>query len=280
MTTELPDIQGTLPKIQLPIREVGVGNVQVPFNMESKYGGFKSMVANVSMRTNLDADTKGISMSRLIRTLKNYLDLPLKKNLIELILIDLMKNVESTESYMRFDFLLPVNRKSVLSDNEFPIFHKCRFEGQMRGKNFKFYQGATVQYASYCPCSAELSNDLKQKGSNGFPHAQRSFAEILIEGESGAYLWLEDIIESVERAIKTIPYPIIKRVDEQAIAEIAANNPIFVEDAIRQISVELDALPTYDWIVKCSHEESIHTSEAIAVNWKGVSGGFDYKFFL
>jgi len=280
MTNILPDIQGTLPKIQIPIREVGVANVQVPFIMESKYGGFKSMVANVSMRTNLDEKTKGISMSRLIRTLKKYLDLPLKKNLIEVILTDLKKNVESAESYMRFDFLYPIVRKSILSDNSFPIYHKCRFEGQLRGEYFKFFQGIITQYSSYCPCSAELSNDLREKGIMGFPHAQRSFAEILIEGKKDSYIWLEDIIESVERAIKTIPYPIIKRKDEQEIARIAAENPIFVEDAIRQISFELDKMPVEDWIVKCTHEESIHTSEAIAVNWKGIQNGFDYKFFL
>jgi len=280
MVDMLPDIQGTLPQIQLPIREVGVGNVQVPFSLESKYGGMRTMVANVSMRTNLEADVKGISMSRLIRTLKEYLDLPLKKKLIKEILMDLMKNVESTESFMRFDFLYPIVRKSVLSDNEFPIFHQCRFEGRMTNGHFRFFQGAVVQYASYCPCSAELSGHLAQNGLKGFPHAQRSFANIMIEGENDSYIWLEDIIESVERAIKTIPYPIIKRVDEQEIARIAAENPIFVEDAIRQISVELDVLPTHDWIVKCSHEESIHTSEAIAINYKGCMNGFDYKFFL
>jgi len=280
MIQSLPDIQGTLPKIQIPIMEVGVSNINVPFVMESKYGGMKSMVANVSMRTNLEAEVKGISMSRLIRTLKNYLDLPLKKKLIKEILIDLMKNVESTESYMRFDFLYPIVRKSILSDNEFPIFHKCRFEGQMRGANFKFFQGSTIQYSSYCPCSAELSKDLAEKGSVGFPHAQRSFANIMIEGKKDSYIWLEDIIESVERAIKTTVYPIIKREDEQEIARIAAENPIFVEDAIRQISVELDKMSVDDWIVKCDHEESIHTSNAIAVNWKGIAGGFDYKFFL
>lgn len=279
--TELPDIQDTKPVICRPIREVGVEGVQVPFTLESKYGGFKSMIADVSMRTNLSADVKGISMSRLIRTLRKYLDLPLKQALIKEILEDLANNVGSVESYMRFDFKLPINRKSVLSDNEFPIFHQCRFEGQLRGKNFTFYQGAIVQYASYCPCSAELSKHLIENGANGFPHAQRSFANVLIEGDKDKKIWLEDIIESVERAIKTIPYPIIKRVDEQQIAKIAAENPIFVEDAIRQISDELDKRDdVFDWIVKCIHEESIHTSEAIAVNWKGISGGFDYKYFL
>lgn len=280
MKDDLPDIQDSKPLIQIPIQEVGVANVQVPFYMVLKTGGMISLVANVSMRTNIDANTKGISMSRLIRTLKPYLDIPLNQKLIKEILIKLRDNVGSTESYMGFNFLLPITRKSILSDNEFPIYHKCRFEGQLKGDNFKFYHGAIVQYASYCPCSAELSKDLRSKGSNGFPHAQRSFANILIEAKKYEWIWLEDIIESVEKAIKTMPYPIIKREDEQEIARIAAQNPIFVEDAIRQISVEIDKLSVDDWIVKCSHEESIHTSEAIAVNWKGVSNGFNNKFFL
>ncbi len=280
MNKDLPDIQGDKPSIQIPIKEVGVENIKVPFYLDCKGGGMVPLLANVSMRTNLGPDTKGISMSRLIRTLKDYLSIPLKKTLIKQILIDLMEKVGSDESYMRFDFEYPTIRKSVKSDYEFPIYHKCRFEGRIESGAFKFFQGVIVQYASYCPCSAELSGHLEENGSKGFPHAQRSFANILVEGELDSYIWLEDIIGCVENGIKTLPYPIIKRVDEQAIAEIAAKNPIFVEDAIRQISVELDKLSSYDWIVKCSHEESIHTSEAIAVNWKGVVNGFDYKFFL
>ena len=95
------------------------------------------------------------------------------------------------------------------------------------------------------------------------------------------YVWLEDVIETVEGAIKTLPYPIIKRVDEQEIARIAAEHPIFVEDAIRQISEALDKREDiYDWIVKCTHEESIHPSEAIAINWKGTDNGFNGQFYL
>ena len=56
---------------------------------------------------------------------------------------------------------------------------------------------------------------------------------------------------------------------------------MFVEDAIRAISQSISNIDgVIDWIVKCSHEESIHTSEAIAVNWKGVLGGFDGGRYL
>ena len=93
VTECLPDIQCSTPDIQIPIMQVGVENVEVPFRLESKYGGFHQLDANVSMRTNLDEKTKGISMSRLLLTLKPYLDLPLKHKLIKQILEDLNKNL-------------------------------------------------------------------------------------------------------------------------------------------------------------------------------------------
>jgi len=279
----LPDVQCTVPDIQIPIMQVGDENVEVPFKLESKYGGFHQLNANVSMTTNLDEATKGISMSRLLLTLKPYLDLPLKRTLIELILEDLIKNLETTMASIKFEFRMPVIRKSVLSDNEFPIYYRCRFEGQsVNGNEFKFYQGVRIQYASYCPCSAELCSHLNENEKAGYPHNQRSFADILIEcGSETHYIWLEDIIESVEKKLVTLPYPVIKRIDEQEIARVAAENPMFVEDSIRRISDVLDNIPGInDWIVKCSHEESIHTSEAIAVNWKGIPNGFNGNRYL
>lgn len=285
---DLPDIQCSTPNIKIPIKQVGVENIELPFMLESKYGGFHKLNANVSIRTNLDANTKGISMSRLLLTLKPYLDLPLKKVLIKQILEDIRKNITSRDSFLKFEFRIPINKKSIKSDNIFPIYYKCKFEGQLyknyitvdkklgfHGDIFKFYQGVTIQYASYCPCSTELCKHLVEHGSNGFPHNQRSFAHILIENEENKYIWLEDIIENIESSLKTLPYPIIKRIDEQAIAEVATQNPMFVEDSVRIISQSLNEMDGIrDWIVKCSHEESIHTSEAIAINWKGIGGGF------
>lgn len=287
----LPDVQCSVPDIQIPIMQVGVENVEVPFLLESKYGGYRQLIANVSLTTNLDDNTKGISMSRLLLTLKPYLELPLKSNLIKVILENLIKNLGTTNANMKFEFRMPIPRKSIISNNEFPIYYKCKFEGQMYliqdeslidpihdALEFTFYQGVKVQYASYCPCSAELCGALDEKG---YPHNQRSFADVLVEVDNSYYVWLEDIIETIEAQIKTLPYPVIKRVDEQEIARVAAKNPMFVEDAIRKISKALnDQAGIHDWIVKCVHEESIHTSEAIAINWKGLPNGFNERRFI
>jgi GTP cyclohydrolase I len=288
----LPDIQCTTPALQTAIKQVGVENVEVPFTLESKYGGFHQLTANVTMMTSLDKTTKGISMSRLLLTLKPYLDLPLKSILIRKIIEKMLENVGGTSAFMRFEFRLPRKRKSIKTLNEFPIYYKCKFEGQIHIRHdeslidpvpdeyhFRFFQGVTVQYASYCPCSAELCNVLD---GGGFPHNQRSFAHILTEVDTEShYVWLEDIIDAVENNINTLPYPIIKRIDEQEIARVAAENPMFVEDAIRIISDSIDNIPgIIDWIIKCIHEESIHTSEAIAVNWKGTPQGFDGRRYI
>ena len=222
-------------------------------------------------------------MSRLLLTLKPYLDLPLKNKLIRQILHDVRTNIGSTESYMKFEFRMPITKQSIKSNNAFPIYYKCRFEGQLMWKDyFNFYQGIKIQYASYCPCSSELCDHLSKYDNKGYPHNQRSFADILVKGKNEPYyIWLEDIIDAVESNIVNIPYPVIKREDEQEIARIAAENPMFVEDAIRLISKSLnDMAGVEDWIVKCSHEESIHTSEAIAINWKGIDKGFNGRRFL
>lgn len=269
----LPDIQCSTPGIQIPIKQVGVENVHVPFLLELKEGGFYHLQAKVSMRTDLTSSVKGISMSRLLLTLQPYLDLPLKHKLIYNILLDLKNNINSSKSYLKFEFDFPLKKKSPLSDHQFPIYYKCKFEGQLLdGFRFKFFQGVTIQYASYCPCSAELCRDLEEKSLKGFPHNQRSFADILVECSPDTTVWLEDIILSIEDKLKTLPYPVIKRVDEQEIARIAADNTMFVEDAVRKISDCLEHMDgIVDWIVKCTHQESIHTSEAIAVNWRGLS---------
>ena len=115
--TILPDIQQTKPLIEMPIFQVGVDNVEVPFYLETRDNKFYSMIANVSIRTNLKENIKGISMSRLLLTLKPYLDIPLKRLLIKEILEKLKINLECENVNMKFEFKSPIIRKSLLSDN-------------------------------------------------------------------------------------------------------------------------------------------------------------------
>ena len=293
-TDQLPDVQELhAPPVNIMINQAGVEKLKLPFSLALAPGTGKycNLVADVTITTDVNKNKKGISMSRLLLTLNKHLHLPLNRILVEYVMKDIIKEVGSENCYIKFEFDLPVEKKSPLSNYSFPIYYKCSFAGKMSHNNFRFFQGVVVQYSSYCPCSAELSKDLENKGGNhGFPHAQRSYANILAEMETNKnedkrdpsdYIWLEDIIETVNSILKTQPYPIIKRPDEQEIARIASENPMFVEDAIRYLSKGLDDFRYIkDWIVKCSHEESIHTHDAIAVMWKGITNGFDGRKYL
>jgi len=285
VTKKLPDIQHSLgPEIQIPIAQVGVQNVKAPIILDSMFGGTHELLARIAMSTDLGPTWKGISMSKLHRNLIRYLDKPLKHETLKTILSEFKTEVEtdSNDSFINFQFEMPVHKKSPKSAHVFPQYYECAFEGRLVGTNFRFFQKVVVPYASYCPCSSSLCDHLSENGSKGYPHAQRCKAEVLVEIQETQKLWLEEIILLVEYRIKTIPYPILQRVDEQEVARIAGENPLFVEDAIRRISEGLNELnmSVKDWIVKCTHEESIHTSDAIAINFKGIEGGFTGTIYL
>lgn len=284
MGDNLPDIQHTTkPEHQIYINQVGVQNVRVPFLLDSLYGGSHSLIANVTMTTDLREDIKGISMSMLLRTLIKYLQKPLKHDIIKNILEEFKVAVEtdSDHSHIKFEFEMPINKMAPKSHIVYPQFYKCSFIGQIDHDEFRFFQKVRVPYASYCPCSASLCENLIENGLYGFPHAQRSFADVLIEVKPENLIWLESIIKWVEESVANNIYPILRRMDEQEVARIASENPQFVEDSIRRIVKCLNnEKDIYDWIVKCIHEESLHTNDAISICWKGIPNGFRGTYYL
>jgi GTP cyclohydrolase I len=228
------------------------------------------------MMCELNSRKRGVSMSRFIRTLKPFLGDAIKRVVLEQILKAFINILSTNTASLKFDFKMPIEKNSPLSDNSFPQYYQCSFRCDYKYGEYHFYESVRVQYSAYCPCSAALCKFQK----NGFPHNQRAFADVLVKTNSRDRAWLEDIIDLVEDAVRTVPYPIVKRNDEAYIAGIAAVYPQFVEDAVRRIGAYLRGKRWKDWIVKCTHEESIHTSNAIAIDWKGVEGGFNENTYI
>ena len=281
---ELPDIQHTSsPEHKIYINQIGVDQVKLPFFLDSLYGGTNNLIADVTMTTDLAPEIKGISMSMLLRTLITYLDKPLKHGIIKQILEQFKTAVEtdSNHSQIKFEFDLPIVRRAPKSNITFPQYYKCAFEGRLDNNEFRFFQKVRVQYASYCCCSASLCEHLRENGSNGYPHAQRSYCNLLVEIKPDNIIWLEQLIDLVENAVSNKVYPILRRMDEQFVAEVAYKNPQFVEDSIRRICNELNKQESiHDYIIKCTHEESLHNNNAIAICWRGNTNGFDGRYYI
>ena len=78
-------------------------------------------------------------------------------------------------------------------------------------------------------------------------------------------MWLEDLIEIIEKCSSCPVYPLLKRQDEKYVTEHAWDNPKFVEDMLRDIVVAFRNHPDIkEFEVDCEAFESIHNHSAWA----------------
>jgi DNA-binding transcriptional regulator YiaG len=112
---------------------------------------------------------------------------------------------------------------------------------------------------SLCPCSKSIS----KYGA----HNQRSLVDVQIR--SSEFIWIEDVIELVEKCASAPLFALLKREDEKYITELAYENPKFVEDLVRDAVLSLRDLPGVQWLhVAAENHESIHNHSAYAeIEW-------------
>ena len=79
------------------------------------------------------------------------------------------------------------------------------------------------------------------------------------------FIWLEEIITLVEESASCDIYSILKRPDEKYVTEKAYDNPMFVEDVVREVAMTLSSDPNITWFsVESENFESIHNHSAYA----------------
>ena len=95
--------------------------------------------------------------------------------------------------------------------------------------------GSSFPITTVCPCSKEIS----QFGA----HNQRSIVTVHLRFKK--FIWIEDIIQLIEECASCDLYSILKRPDEKFVTEKAYENPMFVEDVVREIAKTLKKGPEY-----------------------------------
>ena len=105
----------------------------------------------------------------------------------------------------------------------------------------------------------------------------------LVVEDDEPILWFEDVIDMARLAVPTETQVMVKREDEQAFAELNAANPIFVEDAARLFCEQLlGDVRVGDFRVVASHQESLHSHDAVSVMTQGqtfASASIDPRLF-
>ncbi|NQY33113.1 MAG: GTP cyclohydrolase I FolE2 [Coraliomargarita sp.] len=285
----LPDMQNAdaqqIYGANVPILKVGISNFRMPLRFITPTSDTHSLETSVTGTVSLEANQKGINMSRIMRVFYGYQDRIFTPDLLKEILLAYKEEIRAHRAQLKLDFEYPILKPSLRSGLEGWQYYKCAFEGKVDELNrFRKFIHFDFIYSSACPCSSELSEHARgSRNVYGIPHSQRSTARISVEVAESAHLSIEEIQQIALAALKTETQVMVKREDEQAFAELNGAFTKFVEDAARLLYEQLDREPSIvDFQVACAHLESLHSHDAVAVINKGVPGGFtghfdDYK---
>ena len=265
----------------VPIQQVGVHNFKLPLKFRTKKKEILTLEASVTGTVSLEADLKGINMSRIVRSFYEHKDEVFTGEWMGKILCAYLRNVKSKDARLKVSFSYPMLQPSLRSGLEGYQFYDVAFEGVMtRAGDWRRLIHFDFVYSSACPCSAELSEHARDhRKVYTVPHSQRSKARIVVEEAPGKKIWIEDVHALCVAALQTETQVMVKREDEQAFAELNGAHLKFVEDAARLLYREFDRDQRIrDFQIACSHLESLHSHDAVSVICKGVKGGFSADF--
>ena len=267
------------------IEHVGISNFRLPIRYRLRDGGDVMLETSVTGTVSLEAEKKGINMSRILRSFYAHSESEFSFEVMAAALDDYIDDLESFDARLMMRFSFPTQIRSLRSGLTGWQYYDIAFEiVDMAGKRLKAMH-LDYAYSSTCPCSLELSEHARQvRGQLATPHSQRSVARISVAlDEGGGLLWIEDLIDIARKAVPTETQVMVKREDEQAFAELNAANPIFVEDAVRAFAAGLLADPRIgDFRIMASHQESLHSHDAVALLTEGptfTSESLDPRLF-
>ena len=276
----LPDLQNGPASLivgaRAPIQHVGISNFRLPIRYQTRPeagrdGGEMVLETSVTGTVSLEADRKGINMSRIMRSFYGHSEHAFSLKVLEAALEDYKTDLDAFDARIQMRFSYPMRVDSLRSGLSGWQYYDIALEViEQAGARLRIMHFDYV-YSSTCPCSLELAEHARERrGRLATPHSQRSLARISLVMTGPEKIWFEDVVDLCRRAVPTETQVMVKREDEQAFAELNGANPIFVEDAVRALAGEVLADPRMgDFRVVASHQESLHSHDAVSLMTSG-----------
>ena len=265
-----PDLQnGPSSLIQgspVEIQQVGIHNFRLPLRYRKKDGGEIELETKVTGTVSLEAHKKGINMSRIMRSFYEFKNDVFSIDKLETVLSSYKDKLKSFDAKVALKFSYPIIQPSLRSGLEGYQYYDVTLEGNLdKSGVLKKIIHFDFVYSSACPCSYELAEFArKYRNKATVSHSQRSVTRISIEFDE--LVCIEDLKEMCDKALHTETQVIVKREDEMAFAELNGSYLKFVEDAARLLYEQLvEDKRVKDFRVICSHQESLHSHDAVSV---------------
>ena len=244
---------------ELRIDKVGVRGLRFPIQIRDKAHSLQNTVATIGMFVDLPKEFKGTHMSRFIEVLNAHGNVVHVENITD-ILYAMQKKLHAATSHLEMEFPFFLVKKAPVSGMESVMDYTARFDAAACGEEIDFVLTVRAKVTTLCPCSKAIS----AYGA----HNQRG--EVTVQIRSDKAIWIEDLIAIIESSASSELFALLKRQDEKAVTERAYENPVFVEDLVRNVAQKLNAHPLVTWYkVEAENHESIHNHNAYASIEKG-----------
>jgi GTP cyclohydrolase I len=257
--TALHDKQSELDHRNLRIDKVGVRSLRFPIQIRDKAKVHQNTVATIGMYVDLPKEFKGTHMSRFIEVLNAHGGIVDVENIPD-ILRAMQSRLHAQSAHLEMEFPFFLTKKAPVSGQEGVLDYTARFAATATGSEIDFVTTVVVGLTTLCPCSKAISRFSA--------HNQRGYVTVSIRARE--IVWIEDIIALVESCGSSELYSLLKRPDEKAVTERAYENPVFVEDLVRNVALKLNEHPDVTWYkVEAENHESIHNHNAYACIERG-----------
>ena len=254
----IADVQGRADDRAVAIDRVGIRDIAHPVSIHGRDGTLRHSVGQFTMTVALPADRRGTHMSRFVELLnasEDSFNLTRFDDQVQ----EMTQRLDADTGHLTVDFPLFVPTRAPVSGVQALTDYAVTLRGIHEAGTTRTELQVVVPVTSLCPCSKEVS----EYGA----HNQRSLVTVSATHTTGSeQLWLEDLIDAVEREASAPVYPVLKRADEKFVTEAAYDNPKFVEDMVRDIALRLRSDDRVKSVrVACENLESIHNHSAYAL---------------
>ena len=237
----------------MKLDSVGINNFTCPVSIREKTGSLQQTVTTISLQADMPHQLRGSCVSVFTDILARYRQ-DIHTTIFPELLGKVRKQLQAQQATMEMCFPYFLAKNAPVTGTSSLMEYQCSFKGTTEGEQ-KLLLRVEVPVTTLCPCSKEIS----EAGA----HNQR--AEVSLTVQPLKFIWLEDLIELVEKCGSCELYALLKRPDEKFVTEAAYENPMFVEDVVRMVAQQALAHPDIGWFsIGVESFESIHKHSAYA----------------
>ncbi|MCI0400903.1 MAG: GTP cyclohydrolase FolE2 [Gammaproteobacteria bacterium] len=255
LISPIADLQSRTDTRQIPIDKVGIKDIRHPIVIADRAGREQHTVATFNMYVNLPHSFKGTHMSRFVEILNNN-EYEITVKSFKQMIREMSQLLKAESGHIEMSFPYFVTKSAPVSGVKSLLDYEVTFIGQTVNNEPTVLVKVVVPITTLCPCSKEIS----EYGA----HNQRSHVTVCVRTRD--FIWIEELIDMVEKVASCELYGLLKRPDEKYVTERAYDNPKFVEDIVRDVAIQLNAddrIGAYS--VESENFESIHNHSAYAM---------------